>query len=310
MRVGLVLVVLCAAVAVAFVLWVVVPWPLTEGRAFLKRLGVVVFLVCGTKARADVKVAIRSLVDFNPHAYDIAVFSDNLTALPDEISSHVPQMNARGRGGRRVTYHDVSSLWGREPNFAQGQNRSLALLKRQDACARERSIAYHHQAYSWTVHIFRTRLMQEYDFVMKHDADMRLIAAVPSGLFEKMQKEAKLFAYFHRCDNCEQPKCHQGVMEFVRSFARLHRLPVESLSRVGQRTIYFGFTFVMATSFATSPAWKRAVDAVEASRGVYEKRWDGQDLFPGLMALLMARSILWCATSLRLYHQGEPQPRE
>ncbi len=66
--------------------------------------------------------------------------------------------------------------------------------------------------------------------------------------------------------------------------------------------------YIIATSFCESKEWQNVVDAVEASRGIYEKRWDGQDLFPGMTALLLRRSQIYCTAHLRVGHQGEPLP--
>lgn len=273
----------------------------------VSKLGAVLTMVSGDKARKM----------FPPHAmglwtnffkrfpgrYDFVVFHA-ADVDPSWILEHIPrQLHSSCR------IHDVSNAWGPAPNLPTSLD--PASLKR-DACANQYSLDYLHGNYFWTVYLFQDPQMQsvlkKYRFIWKLDADAVLHRPVPFDYFSMMLRKQKDFAYYVKTSQSEKPECHQKVMEFLERSATKHNLSWKHRDRIKPRTIFWGFCWILSTKLALSQEFLSLVKDIHESGGIYEHRWDAQNLFPGMMALLTeGKNLLWMK-DLRLIHQGEPVP--
>lgn len=264
-----------------------------------QKLGCFMIMVGGLKARMQFPAAIQSLHRFylRRFPYDVLVFH---TGSADRLRRHVPE-------GVNAIFVDVSPAWPSHPLVPKGFGEV-----KMDACAQERTLPYLHGNNFWTVYLFKeVPLLRQYRYIWKIDVDANLLAPAPKDYFREMARKQLVFSYYVKHSYSEIPHCHQGVMEFFAQFLKRHpEFAWQHRDRIQERTIYWGFSWILSTDVAFSRGFQLMVDQVYESGGIYEHRWDVQNLMPGMMAILVPHHKLHWQKDIRIRHQGDPLPRD
>jgi hypothetical protein len=158
------------------------------------------------------------------------------------------------------------------------------------------------------VFIFRHDIFDKYEFVWKFDADASFLEKPLYDLFKVMRSFRYDFSYYVKSHTSELPQCHKFVPQFFENYRQSHDL--EWKHSVQERTIYWGFSWIISSRLVRSEEFQSIINEVDASGNVYSKRWDSQNLLPSIIALLCEQKKVYWHGGIRLRHQGLPLPQK